>query len=352
MPITWRRRGQTIYVRGSVRVGSETRVVKEHSSGSAEPRFVEEEYIPNLQEQVRREILYGAAGRAKSVTFGNVVVVYAQRPEGLHPNDKWRLREMNEILGDYPVANLPQKWPEFVAARCQGLAPSTVDRFRAVLQAALHYASAPLAYDCPRIKPIRFNNKRVRFLSVEEADRLCDAYDPHARPIALFLRFTGARVQEALQLQREHLDMVRGTAWFPRTKSGNPRTVALHPRVRVALAAMFEAQEERRKLGKRIGPAPGHVFLNRIGRPYADTRDYKMPGGNPLRAVHRAACKRAGIVDFRAHDWRHTFAAHMVMAGVDLETIMRVGGWKDVRSVMRYVAVSDEHMGEAVARMR
>ena len=40
-------------------------------------------------------------------------------------------------------------------------------------------------------------------------------------------------------------------------------------------------------------------------RPYADTRDYKLPGGNPLRRAHATACRRAGIVNFTVHDWRH-----------------------------------------------
>ncbi len=35
-----------------------------------------------------------------------------------------------------------------------------------------------------------------------------------------------------------------------------------------------------------------------------------------------------------------------------LETIRRMGGWKSLRMVERYVAVSDEHMAAAAIRLR
>jgi integrase len=99
-------------------------------------------------------------------------------------------------------------------------------------------------------------------------------------------------------------------------------------------------------------PTEGHVFLNRVGKPYSDTRDAPVQGGNPLKNAHDSACRRAGISNFTVHDWRHHWASHCVMAGVDLITIMRLGGWKSLRMVQRYAAVDTSHMREAVHKLR
>lgn len=186
--------------------------------------------------------------------------------------------------------------------------------------------------------------ERFRFLSHADRDRLIGCYSPHVQPIATMFAFQGPRTQEALQLVwgAGGVDMERGAIFFARTKTGTPRTVEIHPRVAAALRPIWE---ERGK------PEAGHVFLNRRGVPYTDTRDLKVQGGNPLQTAHENACRRAGIADFTVHDWRHHWASHCVMAGVDLITVMRLGGWKSLRMVQRYAAVDTNHMKAAVLRL-
>ena len=39
----------------------------------------------------------------------------------------------------------------------------------------------------PKIKPLKFKNRIVRFLSIDEQERLLAAYAPHVQPIAIVL---------------------------------------------------------------------------------------------------------------------------------------------------------------------
>jgi hypothetical protein len=37
----------------------------------------------------------------------------------------------------------------------------------------------------------------------------------------------------------------------------------------------------------------------------ATGRNLRLKGGNPLTTAHHTACRRAGIQQFRVHDWRY-----------------------------------------------
>jgi integrase len=75
-------------------------------------------------------------------------------------------------------------------------------------------------------------------------------------------------------------------------------------------------------------------------------------GGNPAKRAHTSACTREGVADFTVHGWHHHWASHCLMAGIDLITIMRMGGWKSIRSVQRYAAVDTTHMHKAIGKLR
>jgi integrase len=338
--LTLRRRGKVYHARGTVRVGRPIREVTEHSTGCRE-REAALGYVHRLEAEIRDEILNGPAGRARRLTCAEAMHDYLERPGGLHRMDVWRLGELGDVLGDVPISDVLTGWAKFKAQRCTGLAPATVDRFRATLQAAINYAARERGFQAPAIPHVKFDNERVRYLLKPQREALLAAYAPHVQPIALVLCFQGCRTQEALQLLWGDVDLERETLWFGRTKTGVPRTVTMHPRVLAAIEAV-----ERRALTE-------HVFLSARGRPYSDTRDYKLPGGNPLRKAHDTACRRASIRGFTVHDWRHHWASHMVMAGVDLITIQTMGGWskKSLRMLARYTSLSTDHMAEAMRRV-
>ena len=341
--LTLRKRGKIYHIRGSIRVGRETRVVKEHSCGT-DRRDDADAYRSKLETEIRHEILYGRGGRTSSLTIADAGLRYISRAGGVRTYDLARLDRINEIVGDRPVAQAADAWIEFKRARCGGLSPATVQRYRATFQAAVNYLAEEEGFVAPRLpRSERVNNRRLRFLAPEQADRLVESYADHVRPIAITLRWQGLRIGETLRIDWAHVYWSANSIFIAETKNGESRTVTLHQETRTALHRLWVSQGS---------PQQGRVFLTQLGRPYADTRTYKFPSGSPIKKAHATACRRAGITDFHVHDWRHHWASHCVMAGIDLETIKAEGGWKSLRMVERYATVSASHRTQAMAKLK
>jgi len=50
--------------------------------------------------------------------------------------------------------------------------------------------------------------------------------------------------------------------------------------------------------------------------------------------------KDAGILNFRFHDFRHTFASRYMMSGGNLYTLAKIFGHKDIKMTQRYADLS------------
>lgn len=60
------------------------------------------------------------------------------------------------------------------------------------------------------------------------------------------------------------------------------------------------------------------------------------------------AFKKSGIINFRFHDLRHTFASQLVISGVDLNTVREFLGHKSLEMTLRYSHLSPDHKKRAV----
>jgi integrase len=248
---------------------------------------------------------------------------------------------MADLLGAYRLEALHEAWSAWQRAH-PNHSPATAVRYRALLMAAVRAGCAAAGVPAPDLPAVDADRQeRLVILPAEDREALLRSYNPHAARPVLLLAYQGMRTQEALQLGWNEVDFATETIRInaDRAKSGKARAVPMHPRVLSMLSELWEAR------GK---PGRGHVFLSSRGKPYDDTQD---EGGNPLRKAHETACRRAGVTGFRVHDWRHDWAARMVMAGVDLYTLMRLGGWSSLAMVERYGAVSAAHMQSAIRRI-
>lgn len=340
-----RRRGKNgiYYIRGSVALGDKRIDVKEFSSGTSDADAASH-LMAEHETKLRHQLMFGPAAVVAQGTIADAFASYLSKAKPPCPADILRIGKLNAQIGDLSLREPKQAWEKFRLANLTGHEPAGQDRYRAVFQAAVNVYRE--LHDLPplRIKAIPFDNERVRFLTMEDRDRLIAAYAPHIQPIITMLAFHGPRIQTALQMPWgvNGIDVHRETIRLNHTKNAVIQSVPMHRRVRETLLPIWE---------KRGRPTKGHVFLNRFGEPYQDTRLSPVPGGNPLKSQHKTACKRAGIDDFAVHDWRHHWASHCVMAGIDLITIMHMGGWKSLRMVQRYASVGVDHMRAAISKL-
>jgi integrase len=348
MALSYRKRGEFWHCRGSVRVGRRTFEVREFSTGCSDK--ADAEAVGASEEaRIRTEFINtgNVAEPFKTVTIKNCIDAYKARPGGLHPFDLQRLDELDKDIGDTLLSGTREAWGAWLRDRGRGLAPSTVARWRSTLLAALAYGAAEYGVATPVLTAIRGAEvERIAYLTPQQESRLLAAYSRWARPVMAVLCETGLRTQEALRLDWRHIDWQRraimvendGRRDGSRTKSGKSRRVGMRPIVHETLLAIWIKQDR---------PDSGAVFLNRLGKPFADTR---RTGGNPLTSAHRTACKRAGIEDFRIHDWRHHFAVWFLKRGGNLRALCQIAGWSSMRMIQRYAVFEQSDLDEVMTR--
>ena len=177
-----------------------------------------------------------------------------------------------------------------------------------------------------RVKLPKEENRRSRFLSLEEIQDLIAAADDHLKPVLIFALNTGCRKGEILGLTWDRVDLKHGFIHLDKTKGGEPRNVPINEPLRTMLKGLV------RRLDTSL------VFYN------------PTTGGrwHELKRSFATACRRAKIHDFRFHDLRHTFASQLVMAGVDLTTVSRLLGHASLTMTLRYSHLAPDHLQGAV----
>lgn len=313
------KRSPNWYIRGTLRG-----VKVEESTGVTDRKIAE-----TFRAKKEWQIIQGAIiGRRINATFLDAMIGYLE--DG---GEARFLKRIVDILGPVPLSQIDNTSIRTIANQLYPKGgPSTVNRhIYTPISAVLRHAAKRKLCDPLLVERPRQPKGRIRWLTAEEAERLIGACAPHLRPLVIFLLYTGARVGEVLALDWRNVDLERRHITFSDTKNGEDRGVPIAPRLLVALA----------NLPHRMGA----VFRRRDGMPYTP----KDEGGGQIKKGFKGACRRAGIVDFSPHDCRHTWATWYYAATRDLPALMRLGGWKSERMVLRYAHVNVDNLAQSVA---
>jgi integrase len=312
LKLVQRPRSPNWVMRGTVRG-----VSVEESTGVVN-RKAAEEILAKRQVEILTESVWG---KTATVTFAHAVTDYLEHGAG----DKRFLAPLLKHFTTTLLREIDQHAIDLAAKKLYPKAgPATRNRqVFTPASAVLRHAARKGWCATPTLARPKQPNGIVRWLKVDEAERLIESSARHLRPIVIFLLGTGARAGEALWLDWANVDLDKRQATFRKTKNGEARSVPLHGRVIEALAALPHRE--------------GDVFRTDEGKPYTRPRgEADRSAGSRIHTAFASACRRAAITKFRVHDCRHTWATWHYQANRDLASLQALGGWKTVSMVLRY----------------
>jgi integrase len=213
--------------------------------------------------------------------------------------------------------------------RAAGAAPGSANRLlilmRYIYNLALRWEVAGVAANpCKGIPLLEENNKKERYLSADEAERLyhavCRSENPMLRYIVPMLILTGARKREVLDARWEDFNQARRIWRIPVTKAGKARYVPLSDGALNVLSSLPTT------------PACPWAFPNpETGRPYVS-----------IFYAWDTARRKADLSDVRIHDLRHSFASLLINSGRTLYEVQQILGHTQVKTTQRYAHLSQD----------
>ena len=243
-----------------------------------------------------------------------------------------RVKRLQVTFGASQLSAItPLEIDAYLTTRASACRPASVNRETQVLRHMFKQAIAwGKALDNPvaHVRPLRVNNRRLRYLSKEEISSLLDAADDILQPIVLAALHTGLRRGEMLALTWRDIDLRQGVVRVVHSKNGERREIPMNRTLRETLEGL-----PRRVDSDIVFPAQsGQTRVN-------------------LRGRFQRALREAGIEEFVWHDLRHTFASYLVMSGVPLTSVKELMGHKTLAMTLRYAHLAPDFQREAITRL-
>jgi integrase/recombinase XerD len=217
-------------------------------------------------------------------------------------------------------------------ARERQLAASSINQavnaFRFLYERVLHREVQALRQALPFTrKPVQ----RPQVFSAGELERLFTVGCPHPKHRAFLMTVYGAglRLNEACHLQAEHLDGARQQIRIVQGKGRKDRYTLLSPRLLVELRGYWRLFRPQHWLFPATR-SPEQPMVDATGQ-----RIY-------YHAVARAGLRRKGGI----HALRHSFATHLLEAGVEITVVQRLLGHAHLNTTSTYLHVRQERLAQ------
>lgn len=214
------------------------------------------------------------------------------------------------------------------------LSPRSVHYALSVVRQVFNYAAKVGFYTganpVKSVSKPKYDNRRQRFLSQDEAGRLLvqlKATNRDTYRMALISLHCGLRAGEIFSLSWGDVDLQHGLINLRDTKSGRNHTVHMTGAVRSLFAGMEHGKNN------------DFLFTGQKGRKLLE-----IP--SVFKTAVKACGLNNGVTDRRQratfHTIRHTFASWSVMAGVDLYVLQKILGHSTIGMTERYAHLAPD----------
>ncbi len=262
------------------------------------------------------------------------------------------------VLGETPWREITQTQIDQLVKDARGLSSP---RHLLVLRSALR-DSHRIGIEPPRVQldaTRSLRQDKIDFLTFEELDVLCSHAEPVWAASMRFLFHSGLRIGELMGLQWDDIDLrvgqetltVKRTVYFitggvsvQSPKSGKQRTIPLNQAAVKSLKELARLHDSAKPRARGVAPSLKDLLV-------LPGRDGGYLCSSALRRAVTRARVSAGLRHITPHTFRHSFASHLVMAGVDLLTVARLLGHSSVEMTMRYAHLSQEGIRAATGRL-
>lgn len=217
------------------------------------------------------------------------------------------------------------------------LSPQTISHCLSLLRRVLHRAQQWDLFQSklPNFDMPRFDNKRVRYLSKNEAQELLVELSIKSQlwhDISLLSLHTGLRAGEIFSLRSSHFDAKQKVLYVFDTKSCN-RNIPLNEAAQAVLLKNCKAKDFIfKERGQQI------KYVNRIFRDAV----------NACKLNSYTHDRRQKVV---FHTLRHTFASWLVQKGTPLVVVGQLLGHKTLHMTARYAHLAPSQGANAVKEL-
>jgi len=227
----------------------------------------------------------------------------------------------------------------------EGKAASTISRYIASFKGFFEYClkSGTIAEDpAERLKPPKVEKKFPQILTISETQKLMDGPDLQCdkgirdRAMLELLYATGIRVSELISLKTT--DMNLPMEYVVCHEKSKDRIIPFGSAAKEAVTDYLENAREH-----MIGETESeYLFVNCSGKPMSRQGFWKLI---------KYYAEKAGIEkEITPHTFRHSFAAHLLQNGADVQAVQKMMGHADISTTQMYVEMQAGNVRETYKR--